>query len=217
MHHRSLHPACSFALQLVLSIACTVSLSAQDADSAAGRHFLAARAAQSSGSFDLAVQEYLAVIRLEPNLAEARVNLGLVYYLQARYDESARTLEKSLALKPGMRGVDLFLGIDYVRLGEARRAIPFLKQAVSREPANKEARTWLGTALWDAGQENEAIAGLRDAARAFPSDPDVLFLLGQTYQKLGQAEQANRQFELAKSLLAEGKNAQQFRLSETLK
>lgn len=154
------------------------------------RHFLAARQAQASGNFDLAAREYKEVVRLAPTVAEAKVNLGLVYYIQGHYRESVDIFEKALAQRPDLRGPDLFLGIDYVKLGEPRRAIPRLKKAIVQEPANKEGHTWLSTALWDSGAEAEAISELRDAARTFPSDPDVLFLLGQAYRN-----SANEQME----------------------
>lgn len=173
---------------LILCIFCATAVSSQDTDSELSRHFLAARQAQASGNFDLAVTEYLAVIRLQPNLAEARVNLGLVYYLQNRYDESAKALEKALSVKPGLRGASLFLGMDYVKVGQSRRAVPCLRIALAQEPGNKEAHTWLGNALWDAGQENEALVELCDAAKAFPSDPDILFLLGQAYRNSANEE-----------------------------
>ncbi|HEY1945556.1 MAG TPA: tetratricopeptide repeat protein, partial [Bryobacteraceae bacterium] len=170
------------ALAATLLISCVGAVQSQEADSEVRAHFLAARRAQASGNLDVAVQEYLTVIKLAPDLAEARVNLGLVYYLQTRYGESAQALEKALSLQPGFRGANLFLGIDDMKLGQARQAVLYLKRAVEQEPSNKEARTWLSRALWDAGQMNESIFALRNAARAFPSDPDILFLLGQAYR-----------------------------------
>ncbi len=154
-------------------------------------HFQAARRAQLSGNLDEAVREYLRVTQLAPNLVEAQVNLGLVYYLQTRYSESAGALEKALSLQPDFRGANLFLGIDDVRLGLPHPAIPCLKLAVRQEPGNKEARTWLSRALWDAGQKAEAISELRDAARLFPSDPDVLFLLGQGFRNTANEQMAH--------------------------
>jgi tetratricopeptide (TPR) repeat protein len=187
MNPRIIHPSGLHSLAFILML-CTVLVPAQDTASEVSRHFVAARNAQASGDLNLAAEEYLAVVRLEPDLAEARVNLGLVYYLQTRYDESARTLEKALSTKPGLRGADLFLGIDYVKLGQFQQAVPRLERSVEQEPNNKQARTWLGTALWDAGRESEAILEMRDAEKAFPADPDILFLLGQAYRNAGNEE-----------------------------
>src|ERR1035438_7675570 len=184
----NLHPRCSISLLSLILMLSAFAVPAEDTDSEVSRHFLAGRQAQSSGNLNLAVQEYLAVVRLEPDLAEARVNLGLVYYLQNRYDASAQAFEKALSTKPGLRGANLFLGIDYVKLGRARRAVPCLRVAVAQEPGNNEARIWLGTALWDSGQETEAVLELHSAAQAFPSNPDILFLLGQAYRNAANEE-----------------------------
>src|ERR1022692_3063139 len=184
----NLHPRCSISLLSLILMFSAFAVPAEDTDSEVSRHFLAGRQAQSSGNLNLAVQEYLVVVRLEPDLAEARVNLGLVYYLQNRYDASAQAFEKALSTKPGLRGANLFLGIDYVKLGRARRAVPCLRVAVAQEPGNNEARIWLGTALWDSGQETEAILELHSAAQAFPSNPDILFLLGQAYRNAANEE-----------------------------
>ncbi|MFZ0594116.1 MAG: tetratricopeptide repeat protein [Bryobacteraceae bacterium] len=163
-------------------------LSGQDADSEAQKHFLAARQAQSAGDLGTAAREYAAVLRLHPGIAEVYGNLGLVYYLEAKFDESAEAFEKALALKPGLRGSDLFLGIDYVRLYRPQRAIPHLEKAVEQEPMNKEARTWLSSGLWDSGQTAAAIVQLSEAVHDFPGDADFLFLLGEGYRKSANRE-----------------------------
>jgi tetratricopeptide (TPR) repeat protein len=115
-------------------------------------HFRAAVQAQSSGRLDVAVREYQAVLRLQPELAEAYANLGLVYYLESKFTESSQALAKAATLKPGLRGTDLFLGMDDVRLGRPGNAVPYLKRAAEEEPGNKQAQLWLGTALWNSGQ-----------------------------------------------------------------
>ena len=175
----------------VLLLSCTGVARGQEASSEVRERFLAARRAQASSNLTLAVQEYLVVVKLAPDLAEGWVNLGLVYYLQTRYSESAQALGKALSLEPGFRGANLFFGIDAVKLGQSKQAVPYLKRAIEQEPANKDARTWLGRALWDAGQTNEAISELREAARTFPSDPDILFLLGQAYRNAADEEMAH--------------------------
>src|ERR1700733_1571031 len=65
---------------------------AQDISPEVRKHFAAAREAQDAGSLDKAVHEYLAVTRLHPAPPEAYVNLGLVYYAQSKFEDSARAL-----------------------------------------------------------------------------------------------------------------------------
>jgi tetratricopeptide (TPR) repeat protein len=151
-------------------------------------HFLAAQQAQQQGRLDDAVHEYQAVLKLAPELPEAYVNLGLVYYAQSKFGDSARALSTAGKLRPGMRGVSLWLGIDEVRLNHPAQAVPLLRDAVRQDPQDKQAESWLGTALWNAGQMDAALLQLRKAAAQFPDDPDLLFSLGEAYGKAAKQQ-----------------------------
>jgi tetratricopeptide (TPR) repeat protein len=152
------------------------------------RHFLAAQQAQQQDRLDDAVREYLAVVKLAPALPEAYVNLGLVYYAQSKFNDSARALSTAGKLRPGMRGVSLWLGIDEVHLNHPAQAVSLLREAVRQDPQSKEAQSWLGTALWNAGQMDAALVQLRKAAAQFPDDPDLLFSLGEAYGKAAKQQ-----------------------------
>ena len=156
---------------------------AEQADARIADHFREARLAQDAGEFDKAAQEYQEVLRLQPDIAEVYANLGFVYNVQTKFEASAAALQKALALKPQLPGVDLVLGIDRVKLSQPARALPALTKAVQQEPGNKDAASWLATALWDSGQTTAALSQLRKTAADFPSDCEVLFLLGEAYQK----------------------------------
>ena len=84
------------------------SVAAAQADASARAHFIAAQQCQQQGRLDEAAHEYQTVLRLQPGLPEAYLNLGLVYYDQAKFEDSARALAAAGKLVPGMRGVDLF-------------------------------------------------------------------------------------------------------------
>jgi len=146
-------------------------------------HFRAAQQDQQAGQLDAAAREYQAVLKLDPRLPEAYANLGLVYYAQANFEDSATALAQANELRPHMRGVSLWLGIDYLKLNQAARAIPLLREAVALDPKDKQAQSWLGTALWNAGHTTAAIDQLIKVNTLFPSDPDLLFVLGEAYRK----------------------------------
>jgi tetratricopeptide (TPR) repeat protein len=172
-------------LSAILSLACMLmpSSRAQENSDSVQQHFLAAQQAQQNGQLDAAVREYRAVLRLQPELPEAYVNLGLVYYAQAKFDESAQALFRAGKLRPGMRGVSLWLGIDDVKLHRPVQGAALLREAIRQDPADKLAQSWLGTALWDARQMDAALLQLRKASAQFPGDPDLLFALGEAYEK----------------------------------
>src|ERR1039457_3156411 len=142
----------------LIPIACVLSL-AGDAQVVSSQiqdqiqeHFLAAQQAQQQDRLDDAVHEYLAVLKLAPGLPEAYVNLGLVYYAQSKFDDSARALSTADKLRPGMRGVSLWLGIDEVRLNHPAPGVPLLREAVRQDPQDKEAESWLGKGVWTPGK-----------------------------------------------------------------
>ena len=164
------------------------SSSAQQADSPVQRHFLAAQQDQQQGMLDAAVREYQTLLRLQPGIPEAYINLGLVYYAQAKIEESACALSTAAKLRPGMRGVSLWLGIDNVKLHRPVEGAALLREAIRQDPVDKLAQSWLGTALWDAGQTDAALLQLRKAAAQFPDDPDLLFALGEAYGKAATQE-----------------------------
>jgi tetratricopeptide (TPR) repeat protein len=170
-------------LTAVASSIIPLPVGAQQTGSAVEVHFLAAQQDQQRGLLDAAVEEYKAVLRLQPNLPEAYVNLGLVYYAQAKFAESEKVLATANKLRPGMSGVSLWLGIDEVKLDRPADGTAMLRDAVRRNPNDRLAQSWLGTALWNAGRMDAALLQLRSAATQFPNDPDLLFAAGEAYGK----------------------------------
>jgi tetratricopeptide (TPR) repeat protein len=168
---------------LALGLAMPGRGSAEDTTSAARQHFLAAQQDQQKGDLQAAAHEYEAFIHMQPGIPEAYVNLGLVYYAQARFDESAHALSTANRLRPGMRGVSLWLGIDEVKLHQPARGTALLREAVQQDPADKSAQSWLGTALWNEGQIDAALVQVTHDAKLFPNDPDMTFARGEAYAK----------------------------------
>jgi tetratricopeptide (TPR) repeat protein len=156
---------------------------AQPSGTAVEQHFLRAQQDQQRGLLDAAADEYKTVLRLQPGIPEAYVNLGLVYYAQAKFAASAQALGAAAKLRPGMRGVSLWLGIDDVKLDRPVQGAALLRDAVRQDPNDKLAQSWLGTALWDTGRMNAALLQFRHASAQFPDDPDVLFAAGEAYGK----------------------------------
>jgi tetratricopeptide (TPR) repeat protein len=172
----------------LLGVICMASLmpgssGGQERGSEVQEHFLTAQQDQQNGLLDAAAHEYLAVLHLQPGLPEAYLNLGLVYYAQAKFEDSARALATAGKLKPGMRGVSLWLGIDNVKLHMPAQGAVLLREAIRQDPTDKLAQSWLATALWDAGQIDAALLQLGGACAQFPDDPDLLFARGEAYGK----------------------------------
>jgi Flp pilus assembly protein TadD len=61
-------------------------------------------------------------------------------------------------------------------------------------PDHADARYLLGKILLAQGKATDAVDQLETAVRLAPEDANIHYQLAQAYQKLGRAEQAERQF-----------------------
>lgn len=177
-------------LSAVLGMACAwlPGIAAQEKTSSIQEHFAAAQQDQQQGLLDAAIHEYQAVLKLQPGLPEAYANLGLVYYAQSKFNESAQALATAAKLRPGMKGTSLWLGINNVKLHRPLQAVTLLREASRQQPSDKLAQTWLATALWEAGQTDAALLQLHRAETRFRNDPDLLFALSEAYGKAAKQQ-----------------------------
>ena len=110
-----------------------------DSDDVARQHFDAARHAEKSGDLDKAAAEYEAVLAANPDVAEVRTNLGLIYYRQGKNDAAVKAFEQALQNKPNLLSATLFLGMAYVRVSQYKLAIEPLKKVILLNPRELKA------------------------------------------------------------------------------
>ena len=181
------------------------SLWAAQNDDALEEHAAAAAAALKAGNYAAAERENRAVLRLQPNMAEAEMNLGLSCFLQKKYGAAVQAFERGLHLKPDMVNARLFLGISYFNLNRPAEALPFLERYAKEMPDDLQGEYFLGLTYLDLKRNADAERVLRQARRIEPRNIDVLYHLAQTY--VGEArESPARREELARaysSLFAE--------------
>ncbi|MGH9378315.1 MAG: tetratricopeptide repeat protein [Terriglobia bacterium] len=178
----------ALAALLVISVATIrAAEGAAGQNSSAGeveKHFNAGQRAMSAGRPDEAVQEFKAVLRLDPELGEARINLGLAYHLLGDYRLAATELESGLRQNPSVLGANIVLGIDELKLGSPAQAIPPLERALRLDPSNQEAQRTLADAFLASGNYLEAGRSYRTAFREEPETADKWFHLGKTYLQM---------------------------------
>lgn len=158
----------------------------ESTDREVAAHFSAGQEATRAGQADRAIREYREVLRLSPNLTEARVNLGLDYFMVGQYEQASTELEKARREKPRLVAANLFLGMIYLKLGFPAKAIPLLEEVLRQDPANQEALRTLAASYLQ--QDN-----YRDATKAYRklfatnSDPvEAWYALGQHYLEMAK-------------------------------
>src|SRR5436190_399175 len=142
-------------------------------------HYQRAQEAMGQGRYDAAAGEFLEILRLNPKLAEAHANLGVVYYTQGKYSEASRSFREALKLKPSLSKAEHFLGMSEAKSGRLQEARPILERAF-KDPTNYEWRQQTGLLLieiYSARMESDkALDILRTLQKSYPSSPEVLYI-----------------------------------------
>jgi tetratricopeptide (TPR) repeat protein len=144
-------------------------------------HFRAGQQATQLGQFERAVEEYKKVLNLDPNLLEARVNLGLAYHSLGQYSLAVSELSRALRQRPQLLGPHIILGIDYLKLGFPEKAIPPLQRALSIESSNREARRALAACYLAQDNYLKATNQYRELFSLSPEMAEAWFALGHDY------------------------------------
>jgi tetratricopeptide (TPR) repeat protein len=101
-------------------------------------------------------------------------------------DEAIPPLEKSVQLKPKIRGANLFLGIARYRQDDFAASRAALERELRSDASNADALMWLGVVELAAGATAEATASLEKAAQLRPNDIDILYHLGRAHMLLSK-------------------------------
>jgi predicted Zn-dependent protease len=143
-----------------------------------------ARQAMAAGRFDAAEAAFLALTKLEPNVAELYANLGAVDFQQGKLDAAVNALRHALRLKPSLARARTLLAICLAESGHSAEALPGLEDGFrsSAEPQIKRQcglellRTY--TALH---RDADAVETALALNKAYPDDPEILYQTGRIY------------------------------------
>ncbi len=180
---------CKVLLGLLLALTMPATLQARK--HGAGQESLAAlfqhaAKAQRAGSLDEAAQAYQQILKLDPKLAEASMNLALVREEQGRQREAIGLLSNTIALKPGLRGAHLFLAIAEYRVNDLPAAEKSIAEEVRLQPRDARALMWMGIIGLASGDLDKAAGALDRAAVLDPRNVDILYHCGRAHLLLSQ-------------------------------
>jgi len=156
----------------------------QTAEEQVPTHFRAGQEALRQGELTQAKEEFSKVLALDPDLVEARVNLGLAYHILGEYNLAASNLSTALRQRPNLAGPTVILGIDYLKLGSPEKAIPVLQQALRLDASNQEARRALATCYGMQENYRGAADEYRQLGALNPDQATAWFTLGHDYVDL---------------------------------
>jgi len=154
-------------------------------------------------------------IEIEPNRAETRDVLGVVYLQSANASsDKAQLLERALKefgtareLDPTNPDVMVHLGLTLVEANRSAEASPLFLEALERNPNEATSLAAMGSILWDAGRRDEAVDYLQRAGEANSATAEGQFALGLVAVAMEEWDDAAQHLEASLKLKANSARA----------
>ena len=152
---------------------------------------------------DEAVPELKTAMLLDGRLAMAHFLLGEIYLYKGNAESAIAEFRKELEISPALWLVYWRLGDALARVEAYDDAERALKQAIWLNESFSGPYLTLGQIALKKGDLELATGLLERAVKMEPNNQNAHYSLAKTYQKLGRTGDANRQFEMSRSLLTE--------------
>jgi tetratricopeptide (TPR) repeat protein len=146
--------------------------------------FRQAQAASAAKDYAGAEALYRRILRADPTLLPARVNLGLACYWQHKNREAVTEFQKALRVSPKEFTALLFSGLAYLDLGEYDRAQVQLQTAARVQDMDALLFWALGSLAMIHGDANAAVPLLERSLALDANNVRAVWLLGQAYARL---------------------------------
>jgi tetratricopeptide (TPR) repeat protein len=147
-------------------------------ESELSQHARLAQAAIQSNNNVAAESELNAMLRLDPANVDAHANLGMLKFVEAKYQEASNQFEAALSRAPSLWSAQAFLGLCEARLGNPVRSQQLLEASVPHLKdwtLLKQASLELVALYSNSGSIEKAVPILQTLTRLRPSDPEVLY------------------------------------------
>ena len=158
---------------------------------------------------DRSVPEIQKALELDPRLPMAHFLLGEIYLYQTNPQRALEEFKKELEINPTVWLVYWRLGDAYTRLEKYDEAEKALKEAVWLNESFTGSYLLLGEVELKKGNLELGAGFLERALKLDPQNDYAHYSLARAYQQMGRTEEANRHFEITRSLRAEKKSDEQ--------
>ena len=155
----------------------------------AERYFRFALAKERAGEIALAIDAYRKAIHLNPDHAQARLNLSALLIEGGLYREAIDVLS---GIKNGDENPKVLfnLALASYGAGDLKDAIEYARRSLALNPDNFRAYLLLGDIADATGNGEAALSNYKRAAALAPDSPEVLYKLGREMDLLGNKKDA---------------------------
>lgn len=156
---------------------------------------------EAGGQHGLALEQFEAAVKLEPENVEVLNHLGSVLGALGRYEEGEGFLRRAARLAPEVSDVRANLGILFFRKGLYAQAEAELRWACEQDQSHGNAFFYRGEALNRLGRFDEAMRALEHAISLQPTNGRAFYTLGILYDRKHLPEEASIMYRKAREFL----------------
>jgi tetratricopeptide (TPR) repeat protein len=154
--------------------------------------FAEGETALGQGNLNEAERSFQRVLALNPRVAGAYANLGVIHMRRKQWEQALVDLQKAETLAPEIPGIRLNIGLAHYRQGDFRHAIPAFESVVKDVPDSLQARYLLGQCYFFTDRHVEAVDMLEPLWARQSRDLNYLYVLGIAADKAERKELGER-------------------------
>src|SRR5579872_5267440 len=162
-----------------------------------------------AGNLDAAEQAFRKALVLNPQLAGAYANLGVIEMRRRHWEQALALLKKAQRLAPRVAGIRLNVGLVYFRQNNFNAAIAPLLSVVRDQPAASQPRYLLGLCYFFTDQAAQAVEMLEPLWEEQSKSLSYLYVVGNA---AGQAGRKDLEQRALSQLTTSGENSPEFHL-----
>ncbi|MFY9845547.1 MAG: tetratricopeptide repeat protein [Terriglobales bacterium] len=171
--------------------------------------FEAGETALRGGKLDEAEQDFQQVLAVNPGVAGAYANLGVIYMRRKQWPQALAMLHKAEKLAPEMAGIRLNIGLVHFRQNDFARAIQPFESVVRQSPDSYQARYLLGLCYFFNDRWTDAIDALEPLWGKASDQLNYLYVLEHAADN---AKNAALEEKAARRLVEIGEGSPEFHL-----
>jgi tetratricopeptide (TPR) repeat protein len=151
---------------------------------------------ESQGNIDQAMNDYAAVLQLDPNRPNVHFRMGRALLARGEakgsstdLEEAAKQFQLELQVDPSNANAAYELAEAYRKQGKFDESRHYFEQAVQNYPSFEEAHVGLAATLMAQQNPQSALIQLQKAVALRPRDPVAWYRLSQVQRRLGNTEE----------------------------
>ena len=149
---------------------------------------------QQINNFEIAINLYNEILKIEPNFIEAHNNLGVSFKALGEDQKAISCYEKAIQIDPNLLQAQFNLGNIFKTLGEDQKAISCYEKAIQIDPNCINAYNNLGSIFKALGEDQKAISCYEKAIQINPNYTEAHNNLAITYGESGNQEKSVKHY-----------------------